>query len=39
LAPAEEGVTLFVALEFEERVYVEGGGAAEFVDLHGVVDY
>ena len=39
LAPAEERVTLFVALEFEESVYVEGVGGAELVDLHGVVDY
>ena len=38
LAPAEEGVALFVALEFEERVHVEGVGGAEFVDLDGVVD-
>ena len=39
LSPAEEGVTLFVALEFEQGVYVEGVGGAEFVDLDGVVDY
>ena len=38
LSPAEEGVALFVALEFEQGVYVEGGGGAEFVDLNGVVD-
>ena len=38
LSPAEEGVALFVALEFEQRVHVEGAGGAEFVDLHGVVD-
>ena len=39
LSPAEEGVALFVALEFEKGVYVEGVGGAEFVDLNGVVDY
>ena len=39
LSPAEEGVALFVALEFEQGVYVEGVGGAEFVDLDGVVDY
>jgi hypothetical protein len=39
LSPAEEGVALFVALEFQGGVYVEGVGGAEFVDLHGVVDY
>jgi hypothetical protein len=33
LSPAEEGVALFVALEFEKSVYVEGAGGAEFVDL------
>ena len=38
LAPAEEGVALFVALEFEQGVHVEGVGGAEFVDLDGVVD-
>jgi hypothetical protein len=39
LSPAEEGVALFVALEFEQRVHVEGAGGAEFVDLDGVIDY
>ena len=38
LSPAQEGIALFVALEFEERVHVEGAGGAEFIDLHGVVD-
>jgi hypothetical protein len=38
LSPAEEGVALFVALEFEQGVHVEGVGGAEFVDLNGVVD-
>ena len=39
LSPAEEGIALFVALEFEQGVHVEGVGAAEFIDLDGVVDY
>jgi len=39
LAPAEERVTLLVALEFEGSVHVEGAGGAEFVDLDGVIDY
>ena len=38
LSPAEKGVALFVALEFEQRVHVEGDGGAEFVDLDGVID-
>ena len=39
LAPAEERVSLFVALEFEEGIHVEGAGGAEFVDLDGMIDY
>jgi hypothetical protein len=39
LSPAQEGITLFVALEFEQGIYVEGAGGAEFIDLDGVVDY
>ena len=38
LTPAEEGVALFVALEFEQGIHVERLGRAEFVDLHGVID-
>ena len=38
LAPTEERVALFVALEFEERVHVESVGGAELVDLDGVID-
>ena len=38
LAPAEERVALLVALEFEQRVQLEGVVGAEVVDLHGVVD-
>ena len=38
LSPAEEGVALFVALEFEQGVHVERLRGAEFVDLDGVVD-
>src|SRR5271166_648878 len=39
LAPAQEGIAFFVALELEEGIHVEGSAGAEFVDLHGVVDY
>ena len=38
LAPLEEGVTLAVALELEQRVGVVGRGRAVLVHLHGVVD-
>jgi hypothetical protein len=38
LSPAQKRVALFVALEFEQRIDVEGIGRSEFVDLHGVVD-
>src|SRR5436853_4714256 len=39
LAPAEERVTLFVALEFQQGVHVEGVAGAEFVYLDRVVDH
>ena len=38
LGPAEQGVALAVALEFEIGVELEGGGGAELIDDHGVVD-
>ena len=38
LAPAEEGVALFVALEFQERVCFKGLCGAELVDLYRVID-
>jgi hypothetical protein len=38
LAPAQERITLFVALEFEQGVHVECVGGAEFVNLNRVVD-
>ena len=37
-APAEEGVALDIALEFEFGVQAEGVGAAETVHLDGVID-
>ena len=39
LAPAQEGVALDIALHFEVGVEGEGAGDAEFVHLHGVVNY
>ena len=39
LPPAQEGVALDVALEFEFRVEREGHVRAELVDLHRVVDH
>ena len=38
LAPLQEGVTLAVALELEQRVCFVGPRRAELVHLHGVVD-
>ena len=38
LAPAQEGVALFVAQELQLGVQLEGLRGAEFIDLHGVVD-
>jgi len=38
LAPAEERVTLAVALILDQGVGFEGSLGAELVDLHGVVD-
>ncbi len=38
LAPFQEAVALFVALEFEVAVDEEGGLASVGVDLNGVVD-
>ena len=38
LTPAEEGVALLVALEFEQRVHFERVAGAEFVDLDGVIN-
>ena len=38
LAPAQERVTLLVALELQPGVRRERAGARELVDLHGVVD-
>lgn len=39
LAPAQEGITLAVALHFNVDVLFEGGVAAELVDHHRVVDH
>ena len=39
LAPAQQHVALAIALEFEQRVEVEGVRAAEMIHLHGVVDH
>ncbi len=39
LSPAQKRVALFVALEFQQRVYVEGARRSEFVDLHRMVDH
>ena len=39
MPPAQEGVALDVALEFEFRVEREGHIGAELVDLHRVVDH
>ena len=39
LSPAQEGVALDVALEFEFRVERESHVGAELVDLHRVVDH
>src|SRR5579875_252866 len=39
LAPAQKGVALLVALEFEFGVLAKGGGITEIIDLHRVVDH
>ena len=38
LAPAQERVALLIALEFEQRVQLEGVVGAVVIDLHGVID-
>ena len=39
LSPAQQGVALAVPLELEVRVHLEGGGRAELVHDHRVVDH
>ena len=38
LSPAQKRVAFFIALEFKQRVHIEGAGRSEFVHLHRVVD-
>ena len=39
LAPAQERIALLIALEFEQRVEVEGAVGAELIHLHRMIDH
>src|SRR4030095_5782795 len=39
LSPAQKCIPLFVALKFEQCIYVKRVGCSELVDLHRVIDH